>query len=134
MILLLVAGFALTLMLGQTFVAPDEVWRVLAGSETANARFTVWDLRLPRAVLAILTGMCFGIGGIAFQTMLRNPLASPDIIGISSGASAAAVFAIVVLSLSGPPSRSLPSSRGLSWRSPSLRSHGAARAQARASF
>ena len=58
-------------------------------------------LRLPRAVLAILTGMCFGIGGIAFQTMLRNPLASPDIIGISSGASAAAVFAIVVLSLSG---------------------------------
>jgi iron complex transport system permease protein len=42
------------------------------------------------------------LGGVAFQIMLRNPLASPDIIGISSGASAAAVFAIVVLSLSGP--------------------------------
>jgi len=42
------------------------------------------------------------MGGVAFQIMLRNPLASPDIIGISSGASAAAVFAIVVLSLKGP--------------------------------
>ena len=44
-------------------------------------------------------GFAFGIAGVTFQTMLRNPLASPDIIGISSGASAAAVFGIVVLSL-----------------------------------
>jgi len=53
-------------------------------------------------VLAVLAGLSFGLGGVAFQIMLRNPLASPDIIGISSGASAAAVFAIVVLSMSGP--------------------------------
>lgn len=60
------------------------------------------ELRLPRAVVSVLVGACFGLGGIAFQTMLRNPLASPDIIGISTGASTGAVFAIVVLSLSGP--------------------------------
>ena len=47
----------------------------------------------------MLAGVCFGIAGVTFQTLLRNPLASPDIIGISSGASAAAVFGIVVLSL-----------------------------------
>src|SRR5699024_1605315 len=43
-----------------------------------------------------------GLGGVTFQTMLRNPLASPDIIGIYSGASAAAAFGIVILGLSGP--------------------------------
>ncbi|MFF0991507.1 FecCD family ABC transporter permease, partial [Kocuria nitroreducens] len=56
-------------------------------------------LRLPRAVLAVLVGLCFGLGGVTFQTMLRNPLASPDIIGISAGAGAAAAFAIITLAL-----------------------------------
>ena len=51
--------------------------------------------------MALLAGLSFGLGGVVFQIMLRNPLASPDIIGITSGASAAAVFAIIVLSLSG---------------------------------
>jgi iron complex transport system permease protein len=74
----------------------------LLGENIPGLSFTVGQLRLPRAVLSIVAGLCFGMGGVAFQIMLRNPLASPDIIGISSGASAAAVFAIVVLSLSGP--------------------------------
>lgn len=99
---LLLAGFALTLMLGQSLVPPADVLRVLAGQDVAGASFTVGQLRLPRAVLAILAGLSFGLGGAAFQIMLRNPLASPDIIGISRGASAAAVVAIVVLGLDGP--------------------------------
>ncbi|MFC0220098.1 FecCD family ABC transporter permease [Pseudochelatococcus lubricantis] len=99
---LLVAMFALTLLLGQSFTPPEDVIRVLLGEQVAGASFTVGQLRLPRAVLSILAGLSFGLGGVAFQIMLRNPLASPDIIGISSGASAAAVFAIVVLSLKGP--------------------------------
>ena len=94
--------FALTLSLGQSFTPPGDVIRVLLGEQVGGASFTVGQLRLPRAVLAVLAGLSFGLGGVAFQIMLRNPLASPDIIGISSGASAAAVFAIVVLSLSGP--------------------------------
>jgi iron complex transport system permease protein len=52
-------------------------------------------------VLAVVAGLCFGLGGVTFQTMLRNPLASPDVIGISSGASAAAVVGIVIFSLDG---------------------------------
>lgn len=97
-----VAIFALTLSLGQSFTPPQEVIRVLLGENVPGATFTVGQLRLPRAVLSVLAGLSFGLGGVAFQIMLRNPLASPDIIGISSGASAAAVFAIVVLSLKGP--------------------------------
>ncbi|MTE00727.1 iron chelate uptake ABC transporter family permease subunit [Paracoccus sp. YIM 132242] len=99
---LLLAGFALTLMLGRSFVPPHTVLRVLAGQEIPGASFTVGQLRLPRAVLSVLAGLSFGLGGAAFQIMLRNPLASPDIIGISRGASAAAVFGIVVLGIDGP--------------------------------
>ncbi|MFC3630271.1 FecCD family ABC transporter permease [Paracoccus angustae] len=99
---LLLAGLALTLTMGQSFVPPGTVLRVLAGQDVPGASFTVGQLRLPRAVLSVLAGLSFGLGGAAFQIMLRNPLASPDIIGISRGASAAAVFAIVVLETDGP--------------------------------
>ena len=92
--------FAASLMIGQTFYGLDEVVRVILGETVPGASFTVGELRLPRAVLAILAGFAFGIAGVTFQTMLRNPLASPDIIGITAGASAAAVFGIVILSLS----------------------------------
>ncbi|MBF4481114.1 iron chelate uptake ABC transporter family permease subunit [Rhodococcus rhodochrous] len=98
---LVVAAFAASLMFGRTFYPPADVLRVVLGQDVAGANFTVGRLRLPRAVLAVVAGICFGLGGITFQTMLRNPLASPDIIGISSGASAAAAFAIIVLGLGG---------------------------------
>ncbi len=96
------SAFWLTLSLGQSYTPPGEVLRVLFGEPVPGAGFTVGELRLPRALLSVLAGASFGLGGVVFQIMLRNPLASPDIIGISWGASAAAVIAIVVLSLSGP--------------------------------
>ncbi|NUV86116.1 iron chelate uptake ABC transporter family permease subunit [Streptomyces sp. KAI-26] len=96
---LVVAAFAVTLMAGRTFHPPGDVWRVILGEQVPGASFTVGRLRLPRAVLAVVAGFSFGLAGVTFQTMLRNPLASPDIIGISSGASAAAAIAIVTLSL-----------------------------------
>lgn len=96
---LIIATFLASLMVGQTFYPFDEVVRVIAGEQVPGASFTVGRLRLPRAVLALAVGLSFGLGGVTFQTMLRNPLASPDIIGISSGASAAAVFAIITLGL-----------------------------------
>ncbi len=97
----LLAGIALTLMLGQSFTPPDVVARVLMGEQVPGAAFAVGQLRLPRAVVSVLAGLSFGLGGVAFQIMLRNPLASPDIIGVSAGSSAAAIFGIVFLSLDG---------------------------------
>ena len=99
--LLVVATYLLSLMIGHTRYSLGDVLRVVAGQTVPGASFTVGDLRLPRATLALLVGLAFGMGGVTFQTMLRNPLAAPDVIGISSGASAAGVFAIVVLGLSG---------------------------------
>jgi iron complex transport system permease protein len=93
--------FAVSLMVGQTFYGPGEVLRVVLGQTVPGAGFTVGELRLPRACLGLVAGAAFGLAGVTFQTMLRNPLASPDIIGISSGASAAAVIGIVQLLLSG---------------------------------
>lgn len=96
---LVVIVFVASLMIGKQFYTPDEVIRVLLGEQVPGASFTVGELRLPRSVTAILAGAAFGVAGVTFQTMLRNPLASPDIIGIAPGASAAAVIGIVALGL-----------------------------------
>src|SRR5262249_8210009 len=92
--------FAVSLMVGHTFYGLGDVLRVVAGQDVPGASFTVGELGLPRACLGLLAGACLGAGGVTFQTMLRNPLASPDVIGIQQGASAAAVFAVVFLSVS----------------------------------
>jgi iron complex transport system permease protein len=99
LVLLVIAAFSLSLMLGQTAYSPVQVWGVLTGQRVSGASFTVGELRLPRAVTGLFTGLCFGMGGVIFQSMLRNALASPDVIGINTGASAAAVIGIVVLGL-----------------------------------
>lgn len=99
LVVLIVIAFSITLMFGKTFYPPGDILKVILGEQVQGATFTVGRLRIPRAVLAVAAGLCFGLAGITFQTMLRNPLASPDIIGISAGASAAATFAIVTLTL-----------------------------------
>ena len=82
---------------GSTFLHPIDVFQALLGDTVPGVRFTLMELRLPRVVMGLLAGFAFGIAGLTFQSLLRNPLASPDIIGITSGASAAAVFGIVLL-------------------------------------
>jgi len=97
----LLAVAVVTLCIGERSYSPLEVLRVLLGEQVPGASFTIESLRLPRLLTGLLVGLGFGMGGVVFQTMLRNPLASPDIIGISAGSSAAAVLAITVLGLSG---------------------------------
>lgn len=88
-----------TLTLGSFDVSLPDVVRILGGADIQGATFVVWDLRLPRVLTAIGAGAAFGLSGAIFQTLVRNPLASPDIIGITAGASAAAVVAITQLGL-----------------------------------
>ena len=85
------------ILVGETWYSTDEVLAVLSGDIVPGASFDVGEIRLPRAIIGLLAGMAFGMAGTTSQTMLRNQLASPDIIGITSGASASAVFAILVL-------------------------------------
>lgn len=90
-----------TLLLGNTIYPLDVVVKVLFGEKIQGATFAIITLRLPRMLSALFVGIAFGMAGSTFQTMLRNPLASPDIIGITSGSSVAAVFCILVLKASG---------------------------------
>jgi iron complex transport system permease protein len=98
---LLVGLFLARVLLGDFTVTIPDFVRILAGEQIPGATFIVMDSKLPRAVLGVLVGVAFGVGGAIFQTTLRNALASPDVIGVGMGASAAAVFAIVTLGLQG---------------------------------
>ncbi|HSU47155.1 MAG TPA: iron chelate uptake ABC transporter family permease subunit [Arthrobacter sp.] len=98
--------FFVSVLLGSYTVTIPDFFTIVVNHLTGGARipgasFIVMENKLPRAVLGTMTGIAFGLAGALFQTMLRNPLASPDVIGISSGASAAAVVSIVVFGASG---------------------------------
>ena len=86
-------AFGAALALGRYPITPAAL---LAGDAMAVRTFTV--LRLPRAVMALVGGFGLGVAGFVYQTVFRNPLASPDIIGVSSGASVGAAFAILFVS------------------------------------
>jgi len=90
-----------SLVIGNNNYPLSLVIDVLQGAEIEGATFAIKTLRLPRMLAGLFVGIAFGMAGSAFQTMLRNPLASPDVIGITSGSSVAAVFCILVLHESG---------------------------------
>ena len=87
------ATWAVTL--GSFPLSLSEVYGALVGSGTAETNFIVLDLRLPRILTAMLVGPMLAMSGAIFQGLVRNPLVSPDIIGINAGAAVAAVFWIV---------------------------------------
>lgn len=91
----------LMMTIGNTNYSLGEVVKYLFSEETKGAAYTIKTLRLPRLVVGGLAGFAFGVSGYTFQNLLKNPLASPDIIGVSAGASAAAVFCILILGISG---------------------------------
>lgn len=100
------AMFAAAVLLGSYTVTVPDFFAVLGahlagGPKIPVVSFMVMEHKLPRAVTGGMVGAAFGLSGALFQTLLRNPLASPDVIGISYGASAAAVTAIVAFGASG---------------------------------
>ncbi len=107
LVLMLLLLFAAALLLGDYPLSAGEVLAALlsplTGASVPGAGFIVLELRLPRAVTGLFAGTALGLSGVVFQSVLRNPLASPDIVGITSGASAAAVAAILVLQWNGLP-------------------------------
>ncbi|GIF21706.1 iron complex transport system permease protein [Actinoplanes tereljensis] len=92
LLVLVVAGIAA----GSATIGPADVVRTLLGGGTHAQHLIVVELRLPRVLTGVLVGLCLGIAGALTQTFTRNPLATPDIIGVTAGASAGAVGAIVL--------------------------------------
>ncbi|MGW7685077.1 FecCD family ABC transporter permease [Kribbella sp. NPDC054772] len=95
------ATFCVSLSLGDFKIPVIDVVKTLFGGGDKATEFIVNRLRLPRALTGLLVGTALGLSGAIFQSIARNPLASPDIIGVTYGASAFAVFAIVTLGLTG---------------------------------
>lgn len=87
--------FSLNLTVGSVTIPLREFWQVLAGHGDETARTIILDYRLPQAVTALLAGIGLSVSGLLMQTLFRNPLADPSILGISSGASLG--VAVVVL-------------------------------------
>lgn len=99
MVILLVGLFLIRLAVGSVSIPLEDVISVMLGGDASR---TVWktiilEFRLPQALTAVLAGAALGISGLMMQTLFRNPLADPFILGVSSGASLG--VAIVVLTL-----------------------------------
>ncbi|NQX68657.1 iron ABC transporter permease [Paenibacillus alba] len=94
----------LNVMLGERTIPSAEVFRSLAGIGSEEYRFTIHQLRLPRVLTGFLVGCSLALSGTILQVITRNPLASPGVIGLNSGA-AAAVVAVMVLVPSFPMSQ-----------------------------
>lgn len=93
-------GFVIFLMFfslvyGETIYSFNEIFAALTGKFVPRASFTLLTLRLPRMLAGVLAGFALGVAGYVFQTMLHNPLANPDVLGVSSGASCAVVVGIL---------------------------------------
>ncbi|MEU6282967.1 iron chelate uptake ABC transporter family permease subunit [Streptomyces sp. NPDC047028] len=91
------AGVAL-IGTGDAQIPAADVLRALAGNGTAYQDFIVNELRLPRLLVGLLVGASLGLGGALFQSVSRNPLGSPDVLGLSQGSTAGALVVIVLMS------------------------------------
>jgi iron complex transport system permease protein len=90
-----------SLSVGTTKLPVTDVIQSLVGQGDSGTRLIVLELRLPRVATGLLVGLAFAVSGALLQTLSRNPLASPDIVGVNSGASAAAVTVIVLAGTGG---------------------------------
>lgn len=96
-LLVLAAAAAVVLIGSGDFpIAPGDVVATLLGNGAPVQEFAVMDLRLPRVLVAVFVGAALGIGGAVFQSVSRNPLGSPDVIGFGQGATVGALTVIVV--------------------------------------
>jgi iron complex transport system permease protein len=90
--------FIIGIGIGSVNIHPVDVFYTLIGQGTKDHNLIIQTLRLPRAIVSLLVGIALGISGAILQGMIRNPLASPDIIGITNGASFGAIAFITIFS------------------------------------
>jgi iron complex transport system permease protein len=86
--------FCVSISVGDFTVELPAVIRTIFGQGERVDEFVIMDLRMPRALVGLIVGAALGISGALTQSIARNPLASPDVLGITSGASATAVFLV----------------------------------------
>lgn len=93
-IALVAAASIASLFLGRVNISPQALLEGLFSSDANLAHLVITELRLPRTILAVLVGGALGLSGAVLQGLLRNPLAEPGLLGVSSGAAVGAVISI----------------------------------------
>jgi len=96
--ILLLIVFCLDIILGSVIIKIPEILNVLSGGSNTEFRTIIVDFRLPKAVTALCVGIALSISGLQMQTLFRNPMAGPYVLGVSSGASLG--VALVILGFS----------------------------------
>jgi iron complex transport system permease protein len=91
LVLLLFSFFVLNLSIGSVQIPVKEIFNILIGADTIEPvwKEIIWDFRMTKALTCILAGSALALGGLQMQTLFRNPLAGPDVLGLTSGASLA---------------------------------------------
>ena len=99
--LAMVLCLILNISLGSVHISLAETWKILFTSqvEPSSISYIIWSYRLPKAITAMLVGAGLSLSGLLMQTLFRNPLAGPFVLGISSGASLGAALLIMGASL-----------------------------------
>ncbi|ODC04436.1 hypothetical protein BFW38_13745 [Terasakiispira papahanaumokuakeensis] len=93
----LLLSVLIALAAGSHSTSLPQLWAVLIGHGDERLQFILTQVRVPRIALAILTGGALGLAGLMLQALLRNPLASPDVIGVTGGGAVMAVMALTLL-------------------------------------
>ena len=98
LILLLIAALALlNLLLGTVDITTSEIFRILGGDRSDIVHYNIiWKSRLPQTVTAIMAGAGLSVSGLQMQTVFRNPLAGPSVLGISNGAALGVAFVVLL--------------------------------------
>ncbi len=99
--LFLLAATLLSIAIGSVYIPLGDMWKMLVGAVTGREQaglgtfsLILWEIRMPRTFLVLLTGAALGGSGAAYQGLFRNPLADPYLIGVASGAGLGAVLAM----------------------------------------
>lgn len=101
-LVLLCVSTALSVALGARSLSLNEVYTALTSNAASSAHSVVWDSRIPRTALGLLAGAALGVAGAVMQSMTRNPLADPGILGINAGGAFCVVIAVGFLGLAAP--------------------------------
>ena len=88
--------FVMNLCFGSVSIPMKEIWAAVFGGEGSTYRAIVLDYRLPQAITALLAGIGLSVSGLLMQTLFRNPLADPSLLGISSGSSLGVALVILL--------------------------------------
>lgn len=86
----------LSITRGTLPISASQLWALINGEAARNIQLIVLEWRLPRVMMALLIGAALGVSGAIFQSLLRNPLGSPDILGFNTGAYSGVLVALVL--------------------------------------